>query len=427
MASPTRHDAPLTNPAFRAIWLASIFSFIGTWVQDVGQSWLMLSMSRDPMWVAALSMCALGPGLLLTLPAGLLADRSDRRKILLYSQAVQALAAAAPAVAARAGVLHPGVLLGSAAVLGLAMTVGAPAWATLVPELLPRRKITEAITLGSIAFNIARVVGPALGGLLLALAGAEVTFVVNALSFLAVLWVLARYPEVKAASEAPRKRETQRLAGALLEPFRTVRRSGALRGAFASAGAFLFSASVAISILPAFAKHSLGASASGYGALLSALGCGAIASGLLLSHARARFGVRAVVAAGTAIYGLGMLLAALAPSVLVALPLFFLAGLGWLACLSTLAATVQLSVAAESKSRVMALYQLDFYALATIGAALGGVIATHVGERGAIALGGLGSVLSAVLAARTALPAATTSETEAEAETETETGSASAA
>jgi len=286
-----------------------------------------------------------------------------------------------------------GVLLACAGVLGLAMTVGAPAWATLVPELLPRRKITEAITLGSIAFNIARVVGPALGGFLLALAGAEVTFLVNAVSFLAVLWVLARYPEVKATSEAPRNVPTQSLTGALLYPFRAVWGSRVLRGAFASARAFLFSASMAISILPAFAKHSLGASASGYGGLLSALGLGAIVSGLVLARARERFGVRAVVTVGTATYGAGMLLASLAPHVSLALPLFFLAGLGWLACLSTLAATVQLSVAAESKSRVMALYQLDFYALATIGAALGGVIATHLGERAAIALGAEESLL----------------------------------
>ncbi len=364
----------------------------------------MLSMSRDPMWVAALSLCLLGPGLFLTLPAGLLADRSDRRKILLWSQAVQALAALVPALAARAHLLHPGVLLASASLLGLAAITGAPAWATLVPELLPRRKSAEAVTLGSIAFNIARVVGPALGGFLLAAAGAEATFVVNAVSFLAVLWVLARYPEVKAASEAPRKRVEQPLAGALLHPFRTVWRSFVLRGAFSSQGVFLFAASMAMSILPAFAKHSLGASASGYGALLSALGAGAIVSGLVLRRARERFGVRAVVTAGAAMYAAGMLLAAFAPHVASALSLFFVAGVGWLACLSTLAATVQLSVSAESKSRVTALYQLNFYALATVGSALGGVLATRFGERAAIALGGATAVLSALVAARSALP-----------------------
>src|SRR5512140_480898 len=163
--SPHSEPAPLRNRAFRAIWLASVFSFIGTWVQDVGESWVMLSMSRDPRLVAALAACFLGPTLLLTLPAGLLADRIDRRKLLLWSQALSALAAVGPAVAIRMHHMTPGVLLGCTAVLGAAVTLGAPSWSTLVPELLPRRQTADAVTLGSIAFNIARVLGPALGGL----------------------------------------------------------------------------------------------------------------------------------------------------------------------------------------------------------------------------------------------------------------------
>ena len=392
--------SPLANTAFRAVWLASVFSFIGTWVQDVGESWVMLSMSPDPRLVAMLATCFLVPTLVLTLPAGLLADRLDRRRLLLWSQALSALAAAGPAVALRMHHMTPAVLLACTGVLGAATALGAPAWGTLVPELVPREKTAEAVTLGSIAFNIARVLGPVLGGVLLAVTSPELTFVANAVSFLAVYWVLARYEEVRRVSGLERPFVDAKLVLAFAEPFRDAWRMSELRGTFASAGAFMAAASVVLAILPAFAKHSLGASASGYGALLSALGCGAIASGLVLVRVRSRIGARATVAFGMAVYGSALVAASRAPHVAGALPFFFLAGLGWIAALSTLSATVQLEAPVATKSRVTALYQLNFYACATVGAAAGGAIAAHWSERTAVAFGGLACVCAAAVAAR---------------------------
>jgi len=384
------------------VWLASVFSYIGTWVQDVGESWVMLSMSRDPRLVALLTTCFLAPTLALTLPAGLLADRLDRRKLLLWSQGASAVAAAGPALALRLHHMTPGVLLACTALLGAAGALGAPAWQTLVPELLPKERTTEAITLGSIAFNLARVVGPALGGLLLAAAGAEITFVLNAVSFLAVLWVIARYDDVRRASELERtsNHPAPKLVGALADPFRVVWQTPTLRAAFASAGAFGLAACVIMSILPAFAKHSLGASASGYGALLSALGCGAITSGLFLARLRARFAKRTMVSLGIALFGAGAVLASRAAHVAGAVPFFFLAGLGWIACLTTLSASVQLSAPAWTKSSVTALYQLNFYAFGMLGAFAGGAIAEHWSERVAVAASGLMCLAASVVASR---------------------------
>ena len=388
--------SPLSNPAFRAVWLASIFSFIGTWVQDVGESWVMLSMSRDPRLVAALATCFLAPMLALTVPAGVLADRHDRRTLLLWSQGASAVAAAGPALAIRLHAMTPTVLLGCTAMLGAAAALGAPAWQTLVPELVARELTAEAITLGSIAFNIARVLGPALGGVLLAATGPEATFLVNALSFLAVAWVLWQYDAVKAVSnrEAAPARSLS-----LTEPAREAWQSPILRSAFLTAAGFAGSASVLMAILPAYAKHALGTSASGYGSLLSALGAGAITSGLFLSRVRGRFGNRRTVATGVLAFGAATLLAARASTVLGAAPCFFVAGLGWVACLTTLSASVQLNAKTHIKSRVTAFYQLNFYGWASVGAALGGVIAKHVGERGAIAAGAIGCLLTALCVA----------------------------
>jgi predicted MFS family arabinose efflux permease len=173
-----------------------------------------------------------------------------------------------------------------------------------------------------------------------------------------------------------------------------------LRGAFIASSAFAMSASIIMGILPAFAKHSLEATPSGYGALLSALGVGAIASGVSLKRVRARFGFRATVAAGIAIFGAAIFVASRAAHVVGAAPCFFIAGLGWIACLSSLSATVQLTASDESKSRVTALYQLTFYASATVGAAFGGSFAERFGERAAVALGGIAAVLAAPIALR---------------------------
>lgn len=296
--------------------------------------------------------------------------------------------------------MTPPVLLACTAVLGAAVALGAPAWQTLVPELLPRERTAETVTLGSIAFNIARVVGPALGGLLLAATSAEMTFVVNAVSFLAVFWVLLRYPEVRRASEMERPRSEAKLVLAFAEPFRETWRTGALRGTFVSSGAFAAAAAMVLAILPAFAKHSLGASASGYGALLSALGCGAIVSGLALVRLRTRIGARATVAAGMATYGAALVFASHAAHVSGALPFFFVSGLGWIAALSTLSATVQLTAQAATKSRVTALYQLNFYAAATVGAMAGGSIAARFGERTAIFSGAVACLFAAAVTAR---------------------------
>jgi MFS family permease len=382
----------LSNAAFRAVWIASVLSYVGSWVQDVGESWVMLSMSRDPRLVALLATCFLGPMLALTLPAGMLADRHDRRTLLIFSQAASALAAAGPAVALRLHAMTPGVLLGCTALLGAAAALGGPAWQTLIPELLPRELTAEAITLNSIAFNIARVVGPAIGGVLLALAGPETTFVVNAVSFLAVVWVLGRYEEVKRAS----KRTGEPSSLSLLAPLLEVRRTPVLRSAFLSAASFAAAASVVMAILPAYAKHALATSASGYGALLSALGAGAITTGLFMTRVRASLGKRRTVAGGILAFGSSMLCAARAESVTAAVACFFVAGLGWIACLTTLSSTVQLEAPKLTKSRVTALYQLNFYGFATLGASLGGAIAERWSERTAFAVGACGCLLAGI-------------------------------
>src|SRR5205823_4910922 len=154
-----------------------------------------VSMNASPFMVAMLTTAFTVPCIALALPSGLLADRMDRRRILVWSQAAMALSAMLLAIATWLGFVSPIVLLAESALLGIATSVTSPPWQSLVPELAGRRHMTEAITLNSIAFNIARATGPALGGLILGLWGPAWAFALNAVSFLCVVWVLVRYDE----------------------------------------------------------------------------------------------------------------------------------------------------------------------------------------------------------------------------------------
>lgn len=408
MDEPADHRSPLLHPAFRAIWLASIFSYMGTWVQDVGESWLMLSMSKSPMLVAMLTTAFTVPSTVLLLPAGVLSDRADRLRVLVWSQAGMGLAALLLAAATWLGFASPALLLVESALLGVGVAITSPPWQGLVPEIAGRRHLAEAVTLNSIAFNIARAVGPALGGLLLGLTSPALTFAINAVSFFAVVIVLVGYEDFRAASararaSAPRHEES--LLGALVAPIRHLVRTPHLRPPFFAMMSFAFAAVPTFSMLPVLAKHGLGASARGYGLMLGAVGAGAVFAGVVLRGLRERVGPRLLVALAMLAYGAGGLALSATHSEPVALALLVPVGMGWLASLSSLNALVQLQSPPWLKARIMALYQFSFFAVWSVGATVGGAVATRWGERTAIAAGALGVVGAGLIALRSGLPA----------------------
>lgn len=401
--SPFRH--PLALHAFRALWLASVFSYVGTFIEDVGHGWLMVTLTKSPLLVALLTTAGSVPAFLLTLPAGLLADRFDRRRLLITSQALAALVALGLALATAAGFVSPATILIACAGLGVASALASPSWHTLVAELVPRESTAEAVALNSIAFNIARAVGPAIGGFVLGAIGPAWAFSINAVSFLAIIEVLRRYEAIRKASEGSRASgtSTESLSESVRAPFRAIERSARLSAPFFIIAAFSVPAACSFSLFPAFAKVSLGATAQGYGALLAGFGTGAIIGGLFLRRARAALGPRSLVALAFVLYGASMFATSYAPTVSIAFACLLPAGFGWVA-LSVLNATVQLSSPARMKSRVMALYQMTFLVAWSVGATLGGVIASFSSERVAMAVGGAGVLFASWVARRVALP-----------------------
>ncbi|MDX1449636.1 MAG: MFS transporter, partial [Acidimicrobiia bacterium] len=176
--------APLKVPAFRVLWVASMFSSLGTFLQAVAGSWLMLELTGSAAWVGLMVASNLLPTLFFAVLAGAVADIVDRTKVMVAAQSLSGLAAAVMAVVTALDRMTPGLLLGLGLVLGLGVAFNLPAWQSFVPDLVPRGMVASAVALNSVAFNVARAVGPALGGLVLATVGAQVAFGLNALSYI---------------------------------------------------------------------------------------------------------------------------------------------------------------------------------------------------------------------------------------------------
>src|SRR5580698_3661594 len=211
--------SPLGHRLFRAMWIASVASNIGTWMHTVGASWLMATMAASPLLVALVQTATTLPVFLLALPSGVMADLVDRRKLLIFTQTWMLGVAAVLGLLAIFGAVGPWTLLWLTFALGIGSAMNGPAWAAAIPELVPREELPAAVALNSVGFNIARAVGPALGGIVMASAGAGAVFILNAVSFLGVIVVLWGWKERPPAARdrstrCLRARECSRWLGA---------------------------------------------------------------------------------------------------------------------------------------------------------------------------------------------------------------------
>jgi MFS family permease len=394
----------LRHEAFRAIWIAAIFSYIGDWVQSVGQGWLMLSLSHSALYVSMVTTCQTLPIFLLVLPGGVMADRFDRRLILMAALGWQALTALGLATVTWLHVATPALVLTATACLGLGSAFAGPAWQSLVPELVPRSEMPEAVTLNSVAFNMARAVGPALGGLLIGALGMGAAFAVNAASFLAIIEVLRRYSAIRERA-ARRRGKAEPFGKAVWSLLAHVRVARPMRAIYAAIALYGLAAASIPALLPVFAKQTLAVGERGYGVLLGGMGTGALLGAMLIRRARMEVSARRIVAASIAVYGVCAGLMALTRSFPLAVLLLVPLGAGWLASMSTLNALIQLTAPERLKSRALALYSLVFFAAWALGAALGGTVATAYGAAVTMRVAALCVVAVGLAAAGLPLPA----------------------
>lgn len=374
--------APLRQRLFRLFWLANLASLIGTWVHQVGAAWLMAELSTSPLLIALVQAAASLPVAFLALPAGALADVLDRRALLLGAQLWMLAVVATLGGLTLAGATGPVTLLVATVLLGVGAALNAPVWQAVLPELVDERELPAAVALGSVGFNVARAIGPALGGLLVAAGGAGVAFLVNAGSFLGVLGVVYLWKRERPSGGLP----AEDVASAVVGGLRYVRHHGELRAVLVRVAAFMVCGSALWSLLPVIAKQELGMDALRYGLLLGSLGVGAVSGAFFLARVREALSMDALVAGAT------LLLAGVIAAVgqLRSLPglcaVLLVGGLAWLALLSSFNTAVQVLVPSWVRGRAVAVYLLVFALGSTLGSAGWGWLAGRT-STGAALLG----------------------------------------
>lgn len=405
MTSGPVRGSPLSYPVFRALWLSGVVSFIGSFVQNVGEAWLMLDLTKSPLAVSLLATAWVGASVLMMLPAGVLADRWDKRKVLILSQIVQAVAALGMAALSYTHHITPAALMGGVTLLGFGMALGAPAWAALNPELLPRELVAEAVAINAVAFNIARAIGPAIGGVVLDHYGAATSFLLNAASFGVVMIPLIAYLKTKLEGEEVKpSRAPEPLRSAFKEPLATVRTDPDLRSIFRAMLLFSLGAGMFYALAPAFGKQTLHETPREYGIMIGMMGTGAVLGATVLKRLRPRIPPRLLIGSTMLVFATAALVLANVPTVLAAMILFVPAGAGWIGSFSSCAALCQVWAPGPLRARIVALYQLVHLGTWAVASAVGGMIAERFGVRIAMSVGAVVCVLASLSTFKVGLP-----------------------
>ena len=370
---------PLHIPLFRDRWIASTISSLGTWMQDTAGTWLMTALTTSPLLIALMQTAAALPVLFLGLLAGATADIFDRRRLLIFWQTWMLLSVAILAILTLLGHISPWSLLAFTFLLNIGSAMNNPAWQAIVPELVPRHFIPDSVSLNSASNNLARALGPALGGLMVAAfartdTGAGYVFVLNSISFAGVIWVLVNWKRIPLFKSAL---PSERIAGSIRSGLRYVRYAPDLRASLIRAYTFTFFVSAIWSLLAVVAKRDLNQGALGYGILNGSLGVGALLAATLLPRIRRRVPADRIIAVSTCYQAFTMLVLAYVRSPAIVIATLAFAGFAWTSTMATLNTSVQLSVPAWVQARALGTYLMTFQGGMAFGSILWGFIAEH--------------------------------------------------
>jgi predicted MFS family arabinose efflux permease len=366
---------PLRNRTFRVLWLAVFASNVGLWMQTVGAQWLLVHRTQAAILVPLVQVADMVPDLLFGLVGGVLADIVDRRRLLIAVQLFMALACTALTVLTRAGHMPPALLLAFTFVLGSGTVLTGPAYQSLVPDLVPRAQIPAAASLGSVNINLARAVGPAIAGVLIALTGVAGVFALDAATLVVYALVVALRP-------LPSRRSGTDQGSFLLalhSGTRYVRYAPVVRRMLLRAALFLVPGSVLWALLPLIATEQLGLGSSGYGLLLGSLGIGAVAGAFILPSVRARLAPNTLIAVASCIYAVALVIAVLTHVTAVTIAVLLPAGVAWMAFLSSMNAWLQLFLPQWVRARGISVYLMVLFGSQALGALLWGVVAARTG------------------------------------------------
>lgn len=372
--------SPFSIPIFRNVWLANLASNFGSLVQSVGAAWLMTTLSNSPSDVALVQASTALPIMLFSLWAGALADNLDRRIMMLCTQSFMLIVSIGLTLFAWSGALTPALLLTFTFLIGCGTAFNSPAWQASVGDMVPRPVLPSAVALNSMGFNIARSVGPGIGGIIIATAGAAAAFMVNAFSYLGLIFVLLKWKPPEVTRLLPR----EPISIAILAGLRYVALSPKIQITLLRATLFAIAASAVPALMPLVAKELLKGGPLVYGGLLGAFGIGAVLGAFSSRRLRARLSTDGIIRLSSSALVIGVTSAAFSGSVVFTIPALMIAGAGWVLALSTFNVAIQLSAPRWVVARSLSIYQMAAFGGMALGSAAFGYLSEHYGVRDAL-------------------------------------------
>jgi MFS family permease len=379
----------LAHRNFALFFIGQGLSLSGTWMQSVAQSWLVYRLTGSPLLLGLVAFASQAPVLGLGLFGGVAADRWPKHRLLVLTQSLSLVQAAILTGLTLSHRISVHWILALAVILGLINAIDMPVRQSFIAELVPRQDLPSAIGLNSSAFNAARIIGPSLAGVLVATVGEGVCFLINTISFLAVIGCLL------AMRLPPRP---QSAAGTLLvNGLRYARETPHVRAVLALIAGLSITAMPYTVLLPVFAAEVVHSSAKGFGALMAATGVGALAGALRIAQRGTIQGLGTLIVQSVVVFGTSLVLLAASRSLWVSMLVLFAAGYGMISAMAGCNTLLQSLVPDELRGRVMSLYTFFFLGMAPIGSLIAGVMATHLGTPITFLAGGIGALLSAAL------------------------------
>ena len=387
---------PIKVPVFRMLWSTWLVANICMWMNDVAAAWMMTSMTTSPIWVALVQSASTLPVFLLGLPSGALADILDRRRYFIMTQFWVAAVATLLCITVISGVMTPPLLLALTFANGIGLAMRWPVFAAIVPELVPRAHLPAALALNGVAMNASRIVGPLVAGLLIASAGTQYVFVLNAILSVISGLVIMRWRRQHVPSPLGR----ERLVSAMRVGLQFVRQSTRLRTVLLQVSLFFLHSTALLALLPLVARQLHGGGAGTFTLLLASMGAGAIAAALNLARLRQLMPRDTLVLRSTMLQSLSAVAVAFAPNVYVAVPAMVLNGAAWISCANSLSVSAQLALPDWVRARGMSMYQMSIMGASALGAALWGQVATMTSVATGLLVAAVSGTLAMLLAQR---------------------------
>jgi MFS family permease len=391
---------PFRHRIFRDVWIASLLSNFGGLIQSVGAAWLMASISPSADLVALVQASTTLPIMLFSLVAGAIADNFDRRKLMLASQVFLLMVSVALTLFSYFGLVTPWLLLGFTFLVGCGTAFNGPAWQSLVGEMVPRPDLPAAITLNSMGFNIARSVGPAIGGLIVGAAGAFAAFAANAVSYIGLIVVLARWRP----ATPPRVLPPEPLGGAMAAGLRYVAMSPNIEIVLLRGAVFGLAAISVQALMPLIARDLIHGGPLTFGLLLGAFGMGAVGGAFISARLRQALSAEALTRSAFIGFAACASIAGLSSLPILTVIAMAIGGASWVLALSSFNATVQLSAPRWVVGRALALYQMATFGGMAFGSWIWGAIAETWGPADALLISSVTLVAGAALGLRFPLP-----------------------